>query len=467
MIADQYVYRHIGPRPDEIQEMLEKVGSGSMEEFISSVVPAAIRMQEPLNLPAGLTEHEYAQKIKRIGQKNKQFRTLIGMGYYGTVMPAVIKRNILENPSWYTSYTPYQAEISQGRLEALLNFQTLVMELTAMPLANASLLDEATAAAEAMILMFNARSRELVKREANVLWVDENIFPQTLEVIRTRALPLGIVVEACKIVRNNLTDKVFGIIVQYPAGDGKAIVYKKIVDRIHEMGGLYTAVSDLFSLVLLTPPGEWGADIVVGSTQRFGVPMGYGGPHAAYFATREDLKRNIPGRIIGVSQDMHGNKALRMALQTREQHIKREKATSNICTAQALLATIAGMYAVYHGPDGLLEIAGKIHRAAHTLELELERYGYVQENKDYFDTLRLVLPEKVTLKHFKAVALKHHFNFRYFDDDTIGLSTDELTDLAEVNRIVEIFAESAGKKALPVTELVDSAGFDEGVCPPG
>jgi len=431
-----------------------------MEEFISSVIPESIRMKEPLNLPAGLTEQEYAEKIRQIGQKNKKFRTLIGMGYYGTVMPPVIKRNILENASWYTSYTPYQAEISQGRLEALLNFQTMVIELTGMSLANASLLDEGTAAAEAMIMMHNVRSRDLVKREANTLWVDGNIFPQTLEVIRTRALPLGIEVEVCNILRTRLHDKVFGIIAQYPAGDGKALNYKDTVNRIHELGGLFAAVSDLYSLVLLSPPGEWGADIVVGSTQRFGIPMGFGGPHAAYFATREDLKRYIPGRIIGVSQDQHGNKALRMALQTREQHIKREKATSNICTAQALLATMAGMYAVYHGPDGLLEIAGKIHRAAHTLELELEQYGYVQENKDYFDTLRIVLPEKVTLNHFKKVALKHEFNFRYFDDETIGLSTDELTDVKEINRILAVFTEAAGKTLIPVKELVESAGFD-------
>jgi glycine dehydrogenase len=431
-----------------------------MEEFISSVIPESIRMKEPLNLPAGLTEQEYAEKIRQIGQKNKKFRSLIGMGYYGTVMPPVVKRNILENPSWYTSYTPYQAEISQGRLEALLNYQTMVMELTGMTLANASLLDEGTAAAEAMIMMHNVRSRDLVKREANTLWVDSNIFPQTLEVVRTRALPLGIEVEVCNILRTRLHDKVFGIIAQYPAGDGKALNYKDTVKRIHELGGLFTAVSDLYSLVLLSPPGEWGADIVVGNSQRFGVPMGFGGPHAAFFATREDLKRYVPGRIIGISQDQHGNKALRMALQTREQHIKREKATSNICTAQALLATMAGMYAVYHGPDGLLEIAGKIHRSAHTLELELEQYGYVQENKDYFDTLRIVLPEKVTLNHFRKVALKHEFNFRYFDDDTIGLSTDELTDVSEINRILAVFAEAAGKTLIPVKELVDSAGFD-------
>jgi len=460
MTADQFIYRHIGPRTHEIDQMLETVGSRTMEDFISSVVPESIRLREPLNLPPSMTEHEYATHLRQIGSKNKSFRSLIGMGYYGTVMPAVIKRNILENASWYTSYTPYQAEISQGRLEALLNFQTMVAELTAMPLANASLLDEATAAAEAMIMMFNTRSRDLIKREADLLWVDENIFPQTLEVIRTRALPLGIRIEVCKVNQTRLHDKVFGIIVQYPAGDGKAILYKKTAERIHELGGLFTAVSDLLSLVLLTPPGEWGADIVVGSTQRFGIPMGYGGPHAAFFATREELKRSVPGRIIGISIDIHGNKALRMALQTREQHIKREKATSNICTAQALLATMAGMYAVYHGPDGLLEIAGKIHRSAHTIERELDRYGFIQENKDYFDTLRIVLPETVTLDHFRQIALRHEFNFRYYDDETIGLSTDELTDLEEVNRIMAVFAEAAAKKMVPVTKLSDSAGFD-------
>lgn len=460
MTTDQFIYRHIGPRPQEIEQMLEKVGSRTMDDFISSVVPESIRLKKPLNLPPALTEQQYLTRLKKIGLKNKQFRSLIGMGYYGTVMPAVIKRNILENPSWYTSYTPYQAEISQGRLEALLNFQTMVADLTAMPLANASLLDEATAAAEAMIMMFNTRSRELVKREADILWVDENIFPQTLAVIRTRAVPLGIKVEVTKVNYTSLHDKVFGIIVQYPGGDGKALIYTKTAKRIHELGGLFTAVSDLYSLVLLTPPGEWGADIVVGSTQRFGIPMGYGGPHAAFFATRDELKRSVPGRIIGISVDMHGNKALRMALQTREQHIKREKATSNICTSQALLATMAGMYAVYHGPDGLLEIAGKIHRAAHTIEMELDRYGYIQENKDYFDTLRIVLPEKVSAERVRKVALKHEINFRYFDDETIGLSTDELTDLAEVNRILGVLAEAADKKLVAVTELVDSAGFD-------
>ncbi|MFO7616696.1 MAG: aminomethyl-transferring glycine dehydrogenase [Bacteroidales bacterium] len=460
MITDRFIYRHIGPRSHEIDEMLAVVGSSSMEEFISSVVPSSIRLNGELDLPPALTEQEYFVRLREAGSRNLQFRTLIGMGYYGTVLPAVIKRNVLENPSWYTSYTPYQAEISQGRLEALLNFQTMIVELTGLPLANASLLDEGTAAAEAMIMMHTMRSKELINRGANVLWVDTNIFPQTLEVIRTRAFPLDIEVEVVNVLGCGIPENVFGIIAQYPAGDGKVLNFRRTVERIHELGGQFTAVSDLMSLVLLTAPGEWGADIAVGTTQRFGVPMGYGGPHAAFFATREECKRFIPGRIIGVSVDSHGNQALRMALQTREQHIKREKATSNICTAQALLATMAGMYAIYHGPDGLLEIAGKIHRAAHTIELEVSQYGYIQENKDYFDTLRIVLPEAVSLERFREVALRNKFNFRYFNDETIGLSTDELTDEAEVNRILSIFAEAAGKEFKPVAALVDSAGFE-------
>ena len=460
METEQFKYRHIGPRTHEIAEMLEQVGAATMDEFIDSVIPQSIRLDAPLNLSQGIPEHIYARKIQETGARNKLYRSMIGMGYYGTILPPVIQRNILENPSWYTSYTPYQAEISQGRLEALLNFQTMVMDLTGMEIANASLLDEATAAAEAMIMMYNSRSRELVKRDAHVLMVDQNIFPQTLEVIRSRALPLGIEVHTCSVCNSSLDEKVFGLIVQYPAGDGKAIDYRKPVSRIHELGGLVTVVSDLLSLVLLVPPGEWDADIVVGNTQRFGVPMGFGGPHAAYFATREQFKRNIPGRIIGVSIDSHGNKALRMALQTREQHIKREKATSNICTAQALLATMAGMYAVYHGSEGLLEIAGKIHRSAHTLELELQQYGYVQENKDYFDTLRIVAPEKVEIKKIRSVMEKNRINLRYFEDNTFGISTDELTTLEEINLLARLLAEIAGKTFVPIARIVESAGFD-------
>jgi len=460
MDTEQFVYRHIGPRPNEVKEMLEVIGSSDMDEFINSVIPESIRMDTPLNLQPGLPEHKYVARINEIGRKNKIFRSLIGMGYYGTLMPAVVKRNILENPAWYTSYTPYQAEISQGRLEALLNFQTMVMDLTGMELANASLLDEATAAAEAMVMMYHVRSRELVNRGASVLLVDENIFPQTLEVLRSRALPLNILIKTCKARYTAVEDDVFGIILQYPAGDGKALDYRQTVKLLHEKEGLVTVVADLLSLVVLVPPGEWNADIVVGSTQRFGLPMGFGGPHAAYFATRESLKRHIPGRIIGVSIDQQGHKALRMALQTREQHIKRERATSNICTAQALLATMAGMYAVYHGADGLLEIAGKIHRTAHTLELELQQYGYVQENKDFFDTLRFVLPDGVDINALRQKMTDHRFNLRYYEDQTIGISTDELTDLEEVNLLVRLMAEVAGQTFHPIGKIVDSAGFE-------
>lgn len=460
MNTDQFIKRHIGPRDQEIAQMLERVGADSMDAFIDSIVPNDIRLPEALALPDGVSEQEYARLISRIGKKNKTYRSYIGMGYYETVLPAVIKRNILENASWYTSYTPYQAEISQGRLEALLNFQTMVMELTAMEVANASLLDEATAAAEAMIMMFNKRSRDLVKRDANVLFVDRNIFPQTLAVIQSKAAPLGIEVRVGGFNCNPVDDRVFGVIIQYPAGDGKILDYSPCVEKLHEMGGLVTVVSDLMSLVLISPPGEWGADIVVGSSQRFGVPMGYGGPHAAFFATRESLKRSIPGRIIGVSVDQQGNKALRMALQTREQHIKREKATSNICTAQALLASMAGMYAVYHGPEGLFQIASRIHQAARTLEVELTRLGYVQENKDYFDTLRIVLPEDVSIKKLRRTALQHEMNLRFFEDDTVGISLDELSDLADTRALLAMFAEAAGKPAPALKDLEKGLGFE-------
>jgi glycine dehydrogenase len=460
MSYDQFIRRHIGPRDHEISEMLETVGADSMDDFIDSIVPGDIRLKQPLKLPDGLTENEYANLIKEIGKKNKVYRSYIGMGYYGTVLPAVIKRNILENPSWYTSYTPYQAEISQGRLEALLNFQTMVMELTGMEIANASLLDEATAAAEAMIMMYNKRSRDLVKRGANELFVDKNIFPQTLSVIEARAEPLGIKVRVGGYNCNPTDEKVFGVIIQYPAGDGKLLEYKSCVERLHEMGGKITVVADLLSLTMITPPGEWGADIVVGSTQRFGIPMGYGGPHAAYFATTESLKRSIPGRIIGVSVDQHGNKALRMALQTREQHIKREKATSNICTAQALLASMAGMYGVYHGPKGLFEIASRIHQAARTVEVEIAKMGYVQENKDYFDTLRIVLPEELTIKKLKRTAIQHQINLRYFDDDTIGITFDELSNEKDVEKLLGMFAEAVGCDAPKIKEFEKGLGFD-------
>ncbi|MCD6347060.1 MAG: aminomethyl-transferring glycine dehydrogenase [Bacteroidales bacterium] len=459
---DQFIDRHIGPRDHEITDMLAKVGASSMDDFIDSIVPADIRLQKPLDISEGMSESDYAVRIKKIGQKNKVYRSFIGMGYYGTILPAVIKRNVLENPSWYTSYTPYQAEISQGRLEALLNFQTMVMELTKMDIANASLLDEGTAAAEAMILMFHKRSRDLVKRNANVLFVDGNIFKQTLGVIETRAKPLGIEVRVGEYNCHLVDDKVFGVIVQYPAGDGEILDYKPCVERLHNMGGLVTVVADLMSLLVLSPPGEWGADIVVGNTQRFGIPMGFGGPHAAFFAARESLKRNIPGRIIGVSVDQEGNKALRMALQTREQHIKRDKATSNICTAQALLASMAGFYAAYHGPKGLFDIASAIHQAARTVDAGLKVLGYVQENKDYYDSLRVVLPEDLDIKKLRRTAIQYKINLRYFEDDTIGISTDELSTLDDVNALIAMFAEAVGMKSPVFSEFEKGLGFDSG-----
>ncbi len=336
-----------------------------------------------------MSEFEYLNHIKSLGQKNKMFRSFIGQGYYGVALLSVIIRNVLENPSWYTSYTPYQAEISQGRLEALLNFQTMIIELTGMEIANASLLDESTAAAEAMIMMFNARSRASVKAGANKFFVDDDIFPQTLDVIKTRSKPLGIELVIGKYTAVSFNESFFGAFVQYPAASGQIRDYKAFTDMAHAAGTLVGVAADLMSLALLTPPGEWGADIVVGSNQRMGLPMSFGGPHAGYFATRDELKRSMPGRIIGVSVDAQGNSALRMALQTREQHIKRERATSNICTAQALLATMSGMYAQYHGPEGLKNIAKHIHNAACTISYNLKESGFRQLNSVFFDTLKI------------------------------------------------------------------------------
>ena len=347
MAMDIFTNRHIGPREEEVKPMLEKIGCTSLDELIDRTIPGSIRMDSPIDLADGVSEFEYFNRLREVARKNKLFRSFIGLGYYNTIFPAVIQRNILENPSWYTSYTPYQAEISQGRLEALLNFQTLVMELTAMEVANASLLDEPTAAAEAMSMMFNVRSRELVKAGAVKFFIDENVFTPTLDVLKTRAEPLGIELVRGRYDETSPGDGYFGCLVQYPAADGTLKDYRSFVDAMHASGILVGVAADLLSLSLLVPPGEWDADVVVGTTQRFGIPMGYGGPHAAYFATRDRFKRNIPGRIIGVSVDRLGNPALRMALQTREQHIKRERATSNICTAQALLATMAGMYGAW------------------------------------------------------------------------------------------------------------------------
>lgn len=461
MWINSFAERHMGPRENELPEMLKAIGLNSLDELIHKTIPASIRLPKPLNLPSGISEAEYFSSIREIASKNKIFKTYIGMGYYDTFMPAVIQRNILENPSWYTSYTPYQAEISQGRLEALLNYQTMVLDLTKMEIANASLLDEATAAAEAMIMMFNVRSKEAVKNNANVILIDSNVFPQTIEVMKTRAVPLGIDVKVDSYKNFVFSGREFGILVQYPAADGKILDYTELVEKAHKAGCLVSVAADILALTLLTPPGEWGADIVLGSTQRFGIPMGYGGPHAAYFATREQFKRSMPGRIIGVSVDRHGNRALRMALQTREQHIKRERATSNICTAQALLATMAGMYAIYHGADGLTSIASRISRLARTLSDKLTELNYKQENADYFDTLTVTLPASVEMSRIRELALERQVNFHYRDANTLGISLDETTSLADIHVIIEIFTVAASAKYAQLAQAGDKPGFSD------
>ncbi len=398
---------------------------------------------------------EFLEKVKAVAAKNKLFRSFIGQGYYDTISPAVIIRNILENPAWYTSYTPYQAEVSQGRLEALLNYQTMILELTGMEITNCSLLDEATAAAEAMTMMFALRGKEMKKAGANKLFVDEKVFAQTKDVLITRSAPQGIELVYGDYATFEFTPEVFGALVQYPASNGEIRNYRAFAEKVHANGSLLTVAADLMSLVLLTPPGEWGADVVVGTSQRFGIPMGYGGPHAAYMATKEEYKRNIPGRIIGVTVDAQGNKALRLALQTREQHIKREKASSNICTAKALNATMAGFYGAYHGREGLQRIARHIHSAAVILAEEISKYGYELKISKFFDTLRFELPEGVTVETLREVALEHEVNLFYCDCGTVGLSTDECISEAELNVIAAIFAEAAGKKAEKVKFLDD------------
>lgn len=444
MLQSQFVKRHIGPRPHEVASMLETIGVSSVEELIDKTIPASIRMTANLDLPPAMSEREFFAHIKKLASKNKMFRSYIGMGYYNTSTPAVIQRNILENPSWYTSYTPYQAEISQGRLEALLNFQTMVTDLTGMELANASLLDEATAAAEAMIMMFNIRSRADQKAGKRTFFVDKDLFPQTIDVIRTRALPLNIELLVADFRTIDLPDSVFGAIVQYPNADGQIVDYANFVNQTHQLGAKVAVATDLLALTLLTPPGEWDADIVLGSTQRFGIPMGYGGPHAAFFATREQFKRNVPGRIIGVSKDTHGNPALRMALQTREQHIKREKATSNICTAQALLATMASMYAVYHGAEGLKAIASDVHAMTIRMAEELAKMGFENKNNQYFDTLKIEIPREYSIKSLQKLAEQKKINFRYIDIKHVGISLDETTNADDINAILKLFSKLSG-----------------------
>jgi glycine dehydrogenase len=453
MLTDKFVNRHNGPRESELPQMLKTIGVSSLDELIEKTVPSSILLERPLRLPEAMSEFEYLNHIKAIGRKNKMFRSFIGQGYYGVALLSVIIRNVLENPSWYTSYTPYQAEISQGRLEALLNFQTMIIELTGMQIANASLLDESTAAAEAMIMMFNSRSRASVKAGANKFFVDDDIFPQTLDVIKTRSKPLGIDLVIGKYTKASFNETYFGSFIQYPSASGELRDYKAFTGLAHASGVLVGVAADLMSLALLTPPGEWGADIVVGSNQRMGLPMSFGGPHAGYFATKDELKRSMPGRIIGISVDAQGNRALRMALQTREQHIKRERATSNICTAQALLATMSGMFAQYHGPEGLKNIAKHIHNAACTISFNLKELGFRQLNSVFFDTLKIAPGAGVSIETIKKLALEAEMNFYYPDDNCVVISTDEITTIKEIETIVNIFVRAAGKATVNISSF--------------
>ncbi len=458
-MQDLFIDRHIGPRQNELDEMLATIGVSSVEELISQVVPQNIRLHEPLSLDKAMSEAEFAAHIRKLGKENRSLRSLIGMGYYSSASPAVIMRNIFENPAWYTSYTPYQAEISQGRLEALLNFQSMVCSLTGMDISNCSLLDEASATAEAMSMMYAARARDAVKSGKNLLFVDENIFPQVLDLLLTRSEPLGIELAVDSFYDYEFTGKEFGAIVQYPAANGEVCDYSDFTAECHERGVLVTADVDILSLALLKSPAEWGADIAVGSTGRFGLPMGYGGPHAAYLATKEKYKRIMPGRIIGVSVDRLGNKALRMALQTREQHIKRDKATSNVCTAQALLATMAGMFAVYHGAEGIRRIAMNCHTLAVAAARSLEKLGYTVVAENFFDTIEVEVDDASIIRDIAQI---NGFNFYYPSEDRVQLTFDELSTEEEMIAAVRVFAIVAGGDSFVGSSIEeDKVGFSE------
>lgn len=442
--SEKFESRHIGPDARQIEEMLKVIKAPTVDKLIDETVPATIRLKSPLNLPAAKSEFEFLREFKKTISKNKIFKSYIGTGYYNNVTPGVILRNILENPGWYTAYTPYQAEIAQGRLEALINFQTMVIDLTGMQIANASLLDEATAAAEAVHLLF--ASRKGSKKNATKFFVDKNVFPQTIDVLKTRSAPLGIELVTGDVDKLDITDpSLFGVYVQNPDNNGAVRDYTAFVDSAHEKEVYVVMGADLLSLVLMKSPGEMGVDVAVGSSQRFGIPMGFGGPHAAFFATHEDFKRLMPGRIIGASLDAQGHPGYRMALQTREQHIRREKATSNICTAQVLLSVMAGMYAVYHGPEGLKKIAGRVHGLATILDSEVKDLGFKQVNENYFDTLKIAVEDKNAVER---EAINHEINFRYFADNHIGISVDETTTIEDVNRILGVLA-AATKKSAP------------------
>jgi len=443
---EHFADRHNGPNKDEVDFMVKELGSSSLEDMIQSVIPSTIRTKSPLRIGDGISEFDLLNEISEIGKQNSVHRSLIGMGYHGTITPKVIQRNILENPGWYTQYTPYQAEIAQGRLEALLNFQTMIIDLTALQIANASLLDEGTAAAESMSMFYEIKDHPA----SGSFFVSDNCHPQTIAIIHTRAVPMGIRVIVGDYRKFSFTPEVFGALVQFPGTDGSVEDYRPFIEMAHKSGALVAVAADVLSLAVLIPPGEMGADAAVGSTQRFGVPMGYGGPHAAYFATRDQYRRHLPGRIIGVSVDTTGNRALRMALQTREQHIRREKATSNICTAQVLLAVMASMYAVYHGPRRVRQIAERIHTLTKLLAEGLRKLGFTVATKDFFDTLRITPPTGTGEKIFKR-AVDSKFNFRSFTNGDLGVSLDEISSEEEVNLLFEIF--SNGKAGFSVQHL--------------
>ena len=457
MNTNAFALRHIGPREDDQNLMLKTLGIDSLDQLIYETIPDDIRLKKGLNMEAPMTEHEYLLHIHELSKKNKAYKTYIGLGYHPTILPAVIQRNILENPGWYTAYTPYQAEIAQGRLEALLNFQTMVIDLTGMEIANASLLDESTAAAEAMSLLFAVRERKQKKAGINKFFVSQNILPQTLSLLQTRATPIGIELVIGEEETFDFSSEFFGAVLQYPGKDGQITDIKTFITKANDAQIKVAVAADILSLIKLEAPGEFGADVVVGTTQRFGIPMGYGGPHAAFFATKAAYKRDLPGRIIGVTKDKNGDRALRMALQTREQHIKRDKATSNICTAQVLLAVMASMYAVYHGPKGLQFIANKVHNKASELANALKELGYDQINTSYFDTLQI----KTNAKKIKAIAKERKVNLHYPDKKTVIIAINETTAIRDINYLISVFAEAAKKETITISAITETNNISE------
>jgi len=459
MNTNLFQIRHIGPRETEIKSMLDVINAKDIDQLIYETIPDEIRLKEALDLPEALSEYEYLKHINALGAKNKVFKSYIGLGYNEAILPSVIQRNILENPGWYTAYTPYQAEIAQGRLEALLNYQTMVCDLTGMELANASLLDEGTAAAEAMALLYDVRDRAKKKAGASKFFVSEEILPQTLSVLKTRAIPIGIELVIGNEEDFNFSSDFFGAILQYPGKDGQITDIELFIDKANNARIKVAVAADILSLTKLESPGKFGAHVVFGTTQRFGIPMGYGGPHAAYFATKKAYKRDIPGRIIGVTKDANDNRALRMALQTREQHIKRDKATSNICTAQVLLAVMASMYAVYHGPKGLKFIANKIHNKATALAKALNKLGYKQVNTSYFDTIQI----KTKAKKIKNIATSKKVNLHYPDKNTVTISINETTDLRDINYLISVFAKASKKDTIVISSIEQANNIDKSI----